>query len=88
MFWPMTLTHRLDNVVNRMLTAIHASMSAQQASTMGMFPRGHGLVQHAGREQRPAQARHHGQRLQYERAQEQASLPADVHKAAPDHFPS
>ena len=40
MFWPMTLTHRLDNVVNRMLTAIHASMSAQQASTMGMFPAG------------------------------------------------
>ena len=36
----MTLTHRLDNVVNRMLTAIHASMSAQQASTMGMFPAG------------------------------------------------
>ena len=54
----------------------------------GDVPRGHGLVQHAGREQRPAQARHHGQRLQYERAQEQASLPADVHKAAPDHFPA
>ena len=53
MFWLMTLTHPAGhNVVNRTLTAIHASMSAQQASTMGMFLTRYGLSSTRGREQR------------------------------------